>query len=248
MACKKSLSHRSRSPAQGSGGRRWQTSPSPTPPLQAPAAQRPGAGAIAWLPTLLAKGTQPLQRVHLRRRPLQAPPARLHLIVLDSSGSMRQRGRLALAKGHAVRLIEQAARAGDQVALLSFGGQGVTLLLPPRRARAAGTARVRPLGGGGGTPLAQALAQADQLLARALRRHGATETWLWLLTDGRTLEQPAPPRAAQHTVLIDFDDAPQPLGRCAAWAARWGARYQAAGSVAAATPALLSPVPPTHRS
>ena len=183
---------------------------------------------IAWLPTLLAKGTEPLQAAHLRYRPQLAAPARLHMIVLDTSGSMRQRGRLALAKGHAARLIEQAAQAGDQVALLSFGGQGVELLLAPRRARAASTLRVRTVGGGGGTPLAQALSEAERLLTQALRRHGPTETWLWLLTDGRTLEQPTAPRAARHVVLIDFDSAAQPLGRCAAWAARWGAAYQRA--------------------
>ncbi len=141
---------------------------------------------------------------------------------------MRRRGRLALAKGHAAALIEQAARAGDPVGLLSFGGRGVELLLPLRRAHAAGSARVRSLGGGGGTPLTQALVQADRLLARALQRHGPVDTWLWLLTDGRTLEQPDAPRAARHLVVVDFDDAPQAIGRCAAWAERWGALYRSA--------------------
>ena len=50
---------------------------------------------------------------------------------------MRQGGRLALAKGFAARLIEEAARAGDDVALISFGGQGVDMLLPPGPARGA---------------------------------------------------------------------------------------------------------------
>ncbi len=76
----------------------------------------------------------------------------LQLIVLDSSGSMQRGARLAQAKGYAARLIEQAARAGDHVALLAFGGQGaqgVQLLLPPGPARASGVARVRPLATGG---------------------------------------------------------------------------------------------------
>jgi magnesium chelatase subunit ChlD-like protein len=183
---------------------------------------------VAWLPTLGAKGAQPLRAAHLRYRAQPAAPARLHLIVLDTSGSMRQRGRLALAKGHAARLIEQAAQAGDQVALLSFGGQGVELLLAPRRARAASSVRVRAVGGGGGTPLAQVLSEAERLLAQAVRRQGSLDTWLWLLTDGRTLEQPTAPAAARQLVLIDFDNAAQPLGRCAAWAARWGAAYHPA--------------------
>jgi len=29
-------------------------------------------------------------------------------------------------------------------------------------------------------------------------------------------------------VIVDFDDASKPLGRCAAWAARWGAEHRLA--------------------
>ncbi|MEO7887682.1 MAG: VWA domain-containing protein, partial [Polaromonas sp.] len=193
----------------------------------APGARQPSA-AIAWLPTLVAKGPEPLQREHLRRQPVALRAGRLHCIVLDTSGSMRQRGRLALAKGHATLMIEQAARQGDDVALLRFGGQGVELLLPPGRARASGSQRLRPVGGGGGTPLAEALAQAERLLQRALRVGGPTECWLWLLTDGRTLEQPQAPLTPQHLVIVDFDDPKKSLGRCAAWAARWGAEHHLA--------------------
>lgn len=177
---------------------------------------------------MLAKGPALLQRQHLRRQPLVLKPGRLHCILLDTSGSMRQRGRLALAKGHAARMIEEAARQGDDVALLRFGGQGVELILPPGRARASGTQRLRPVGGGGGTPLAEALQQAERLLQRMLRVSGPTESWLWLLTDGRTLEQPQAPQTPQQLVIVDFDDPQRPLGRCAAWAARWGATHHRA--------------------
>ncbi|WP_294769658.1 VWA domain-containing protein [uncultured Rhodoferax sp.] len=177
---------------------------------------------------MVAKGPAPLQRAHLRHQPVALRSGRLHCIVLDTSGSMRQRGRLALAKGHAAFMIEQAARQGDDVALLRFGGQGVELLLPPGRARLSGSQRLRPVGGGGGTPLAQALAQADALLQRSQRRSGPLESWLWLLTDGRTLEQPQAPQAPQHLVIVDFDDTRHNLGRCADWATRWGAAHHRA--------------------
>lgn len=183
------------------------------------------------MPTVVAKGPAPLQRTHLRHQLVALRAGRLHCIVLDTSGSMRQRGRLALAKGHAAFMIEQAARQGDDVALLRFGGQGVELLLPPGRARASGSQRLRPVGGGGGTPLAEALVQADRLLQRTLRTNsskGLIECWLWLLTDGRTLEQPQAPQTPQHLVIVDFDDPKKNLGRCAAWAARWGAEHHLA--------------------
>lgn len=188
----------------------------------------PLRGPVAWLPTLLAKGPNALQSAHLRCIERRVKPARLHLIVLDTSGSMRQRGRLALAKGHAAWLIGQAARVGDHVALLCFGGQGVELQLAPGPARASGSTRVRQLGGGGGTPLLHALAQADQVLQRAHHRNGPAESWLWLLTDGRTVEQPTAPRSAAHVVIVDFDEPARSLGRCAAWAQHWGAEHRLA--------------------
>ena len=205
-----------------------------TPPALKPALKTLGdSAAIAWLRTLLAKGPRALQRDHLRYQPQVLAAPRLHLIVLDTSGSMRQGGRLALAKGHAARLIELAARAGDHVGLLCFGGSGVELVLPPGPARAAGAARVRQCGGGGGTPLRQALAVANTLLAQARRRSSNGPAWLWLLTDGRTLEQPAAPTGVEHAVVMDFDDrspASRAHGRCAAWAARWGAEYRRASA------------------
>lgn len=179
----------------------------------------------------MVKGPQALQRAHLRYQPQVLTVPRLHLILLDTSGSMRQGGRLALAKGYAARLVEQAARTGDHVGLLCFGGSGVELVVPPGPARAAGAARVRQCGGGGGTPLRQALQVANALLAQSQRRGGGP-CWLWLLTDGRTLEQPAAPRGAEHAVVLDFDDRSPAIGRCPAWAARWGAEYRLASATA----------------
>ena len=70
--------------------------------------------------------------------------------------------------------------------------------------------------------LAQALVVAQGVLARS--PHAA----LWLLTDGRTLEQPHPVSGVAQTVIVDFDDPKRPLGRCPAWAERWGAEYRLA--------------------
>ena len=203
------MSHRE-IPDARSGSRRWRSHP-----VNAP---------VAWLPTLLAKGPANLHRDHLRRQPVPVDLPRLHLIALDASGSMRRGGRLASAKGHAARLIEAAAWAGDDVALLSFGGQGIAWLMTPGRARRASGLRVRSVGGGGGTPLAAALRESGRVLSR---RRGPSERWLWLLTDGRSLEQPEAPAAADRIVIIDFDSSAGP-GRCANWAARWGAEHRLA--------------------
>jgi magnesium chelatase subunit ChlD-like protein len=154
----------------------------------------------------------------------------LHMFLLDTSDSMRRGGRLALAKGYAARLVEQAARAGDDACVLAFGGAGAELLLPPGPARSAGALRVGRCGGGGGTPLAQALALAQRVLAAHAGGRGR-DAVLWLLSDGRTLEQPAAPPAAGRIVIVDFDHPDRPLGRCAAWAGQWGAEHRPAPSL-----------------
>jgi magnesium chelatase subunit ChlD-like protein len=221
------MSHPSLRAPAAPGGWRWLLPHHPTKPTLARhgAPTHPRAGTrIDWPRTLVVKGQQALAAGHLRHVPLIARPASLHLIALDTSGSMRQGGRLARAKGYAARLIEQAARTGDEVALLCFGGQGVELLISPGPARAAGSARVRPVGGGGGTPLVACLQEAQRLLRAAGGHVGASV--LWLLTDGRTLEQPQAPTGTGHVVVVDFDDPLRPIGRCAAWARRWQAEHR----------------------
>lgn len=218
----KSLSHRSGRPLAAAGSMRWRS------PLRPDLRCNPADSAsptLHWPRTLLAKGPQPLRREHLRHQSAPARPARLHLLLLDTSGSMRRHGRLALAKGHAAWLIAQAARSGDHVALLGFGGQGVQWLQRPGPARRAAGERVRPLGGGGGTPLVEALACADMALRDARQRQGIADTWLWLLTDGRSPDMPAAPAWARHVVVVDHDDTLSPAGRCAEWAAHWGAQH-----------------------
>ncbi len=171
----------------------------------------------------MARGADTLQASHLRCQTRQAHGGALHCFVLDCSASMLADGHLAEAKGVLLALMEEAYRRRDQVALLCFGGNGVALRLPPRRAALWNDDWIAPIGGGGGTPLAQAVAEADALLAR----HAASQRWLWLLSDGRTRESPARPASADRAVVIDFESARAPLRRAAALAARWGADYRA---------------------
>lgn len=177
-----------------------------------------------WPATLCAKGRAQLARQHLRHRQTSVRAPRLHLVLLDTSGSMQRQDRLARAKGWALWLIEQAARQGDDVALLSFGGQGVQELLAPQPARRAVATGVRAVGGGGGTPLAAALQRSAALLHQRAQRHGSGDVALWLLTDGRCDTPPHRPAAWWALHIIDFDDPLAPAGRCAEWADQWRAR------------------------
>ncbi|MCZ2088967.1 MAG: VWA domain-containing protein, partial [Burkholderiales bacterium] len=118
-------------------------------------------GTLHWPATLAAKGLAPLAREHLRQR-AAVDGGELHCVVLDASGSMQRGAALARAKGVALDLLERAVRRGHQVALLALAGGRVLPLAPPQPARRALAARLAGLGGGGGTPLAQALALAQR--------------------------------------------------------------------------------------
>lgn len=179
------------------------------------------AGTVLdWPRTLVARGRSVLQREHLRRGPEQPLGDELHCFVLDCSASMRSGG-LARAKGLLLNLLDEAYRRRDRVALLCFAGTTVELRLPPRRAAVWNEQWIAPIAGGGGTPLALGVAAADRLL----RRSRARRSTLWLLTDGRSREQPPAPLSADALCVVDFESARLPLARASQLAAGWGAAY-----------------------
>jgi magnesium chelatase subunit D len=104
------------------------------------------------------------------------------LFVIDASGSSALH-RLAEAKGAVELLLADCYVRRDRVAVLSFRGSGVELLLPPTRSLVRAKRCLSGLPGGGGTPLAAAI-DAAFALADGLRRRGETPTIVFL-TDGR---------------------------------------------------------------
>ncbi|KEZ01444.1 magnesium chelatase [Burkholderia sp. MSh2] len=189
--------------------------------------------AVAWPATLAAKRGGPLVRGHLRFRKRAGPPPALHCFVLDCSASMLSHDRLAYAKGLIVAYFDRAARDRAETALICFGGNGAVRRFGPAVPRWWNARWLEPVDGGGGTPLADGIAAAAQLLARAARRAPGTQRWLWVLSDGRTRETPAKPAAADHVVFVDFDDAAVRIGQGARLAAAWGAQWVTADALCA---------------
>ena len=184
-------------------------------------------GAWDWPRTFIARGAAPLRAEHLRRKPVQSPGGRLHCFVLDCSASMATSGALARAKGVLLALMDEAYRHRDHVALVCFAGERVELRVAPRKAGAWNDAWVAPIAGGGGTPLARGVDRAAQVLEQA-SGSGPRQGWLWLLTDGRTREQPLRPASAQQACVVDFDAGRVALHRARDLAEQWQARYLSA--------------------
>ncbi|SFJ84629.1 magnesium chelatase subunit D [Jannaschia pohangensis] len=119
----------------------------------------------------------------LRHKRYEQTSDRLLIFAVDASGSAAI-ARLAEAKGAVELLLAEAYARRDHVALIAFRGREADLLLPPTRSLVQTKRRLADLPGGGATPLASGLVEA-QAMARAARRKGLTPT-LVLLTDGRS--------------------------------------------------------------
>jgi magnesium chelatase subunit ChlD-like protein len=184
---------------------------------------KPGT-RIAWPSTLAAMRAAPLRAEHLRFVHETPRGGVLHCFVLDCSGSMLAGQRLALAKGLLVALFDRARAARAEVALICFGGADADVRFGPAVPRWWNERWLRPVGGGGGTPLTSGVRRAAQLLERSARIKPAQQRRLWILTDGRTRDEPARPRDADDVVFVDFERETVRLGRCEALADAWGAR------------------------
>jgi magnesium chelatase subunit ChlD-like protein len=179
---------------------------------------------ITWPPTLTAKRTDALGAAHLRFVREAPRSGVLHCFVLDCSGSMLAGAGLALAKGLLIALFDRASAARAEAALICFGGAGADVRFGPAVPRWWNERWLRPVGGGGGTPMTAGIRRAAQLLEHSAREKPAQQRWLWILTDGRTRDEPPRPRDADEVVFVDFERAAIRLGRCEALADAWGAR------------------------
>ena len=149
----------------------------------------------------------------------------LHCFVLDCSGSMMTGQQLALAKGLLVAMFDRAGTARAEAALVCFGDSRADVRFGPAVPRWWNERWLRPVSGGGGTPLAIGMRKAAHLLERAARRKPAQQRWLWLLSDGRSGDMPARPAIADQIVLVDFERGALRLGRCEQLARAWDASW-----------------------
>lgn len=145
---------------------------------------------------------------------------------------MLHASRLAAAKGLLLDCFRQLARERAQAALIRFGGGGAELLFGPAVPRWWNERWIEPIGGGGGTPLARGVAAAQRLLEQARRRDPVRTRVLWVLTDGRTREQPPRPPSADHILIVDCETGRARLDGCM-WLARlWQAQCVPLGALA----------------
>jgi magnesium chelatase subunit D len=132
-------------------------------------------------------GTGPLrpQPDDVRRAVREGREGNLVIFVVDASGSMAARDRMAAVSGAALSLLRDAYQRRDKVAVITFRQQEARLLLPPTSSAHIAGRRLARFDTGGKTPLAEGLLAARELIIREKARDRARRSLVVVLTDGR---------------------------------------------------------------
>jgi magnesium chelatase subunit D len=126
----------------------------------------------------------------LRERVRSGRSGTLVLFVVDASGSMGARERMAQTKGAVMALLLDAYRKRDQVGMITFRGGDAELVLPPTNSVDLAERHLRALATGGRTPLAAGLELGRTVVERELRGRHPVEPLLVLVSDGRANSAP----------------------------------------------------------
>lgn len=180
----------------------------------------------------------------LRSAITQGKESNLVLLVVDASGSMAARSRMAEVKTAALSLLMDAYQRRDRVGLVTFRGAGAQLALPPTSSVEAAAACLAELPHGGRTPLAEGLTTAAKTLGLERIRDPRRRALLVLVTDGRaTAGADALARAqriadqwahlAVDTVVIDCESGRFRMGLAKDLAGRMGAEHLPLEDIAA---------------
>jgi len=147
-------------------------------------------------------------------------------LVVDASGSMGARRRLARVKGALLGLLRDAYARRDRVAVIAFRDGGAHVLVDPGAPLERAAAQIRELPTGGRTPLAAGLDAAERVIRREAGREPGRRCVAVVLTDGRVPDHDGQARRAASRLgraagavhVIDTEDGPVRVGLAGALA------------------------------
>ncbi|MDR0524090.1 MAG: VWA domain-containing protein [Candidatus Methanoplasma sp.] len=107
------------------------------------------------------------------------------LFLVDASGSLGVRRRMAAVKGAVLSMLRDSYVKRDRVGLMAFRRDSAELVLPPTRSVEYGYRMMGELPTGGKTPLGAALVRASEYMTSYSRSHPGEACCAVLITDGR---------------------------------------------------------------
>ncbi|PAD77011.1 VWA domain-containing protein [Paenibacillus campinasensis] len=127
----------------------------------------------------------------LRQKKKESSVGASLLFVVDASGSMAARKRMAAVKGGILSLLQDAYVKRDRIGMIAFRKGEAEYVLPITRSVDAASKHLRDIPTGGKTPLTAGLVKAYQTLELEKRRNNDTLPMIILVTDGRANESPS---------------------------------------------------------
>ena len=170
----------------------------------------------------------------LRRALRVGREGNLVVFVVDASGSMAARDRMAAVTGAALSLLRDAYQRRDKVAVVTFRAAGARLVLPPTTSANIAARRLNGLDTGGTTPLAEGLLAARDVVVRERARDRSRRPLVVVLTDGRATGGPDPVRRSHIAAArLVAEDAAAVVVDCETSYVRLGLAADLAGHLSA---------------
>jgi magnesium chelatase subunit D len=172
----------------------------------------------------------------VRRAVREGREGNLVIFVVDASGSMAARDRMAAVSGATLSLLRDAYQRRDKVAVITFRQQQAQLLLPPTTSAHIAVRRLARFDTGGKTPLAEGLLAARELVLREKARDRSRRPLVVVLTDGRATAGPDPlGRSRSAAALLVAEGAAAVVVDCETSYVRLGLAEQLAAQLRAPT-------------
>mgnify|MGYP000607021653 CR=1 FL=1 len=165
----------------------------------------------------VSRGARRITPADLRQARYVGQEANLILFVVDASGSMAARQRMAVVKTAVLSLLRDAYHRRDRIGMITFRGAAADVVLPPTSSHEVAVAKLAQLRTGGRTPIAAGLRAAAATVAAERRREPRRRPLILLVTDGRSTSGPnpialAPLLAGTAMVVLDCESGPVRLG------------------------------------
>ena len=126
-----------------------------------------------------------IEKQDIRRKVRERRSGCTILFLVDASGSLGVRRRMAAVKGAVLSMLRDSYVKRDRIGLMAFRRDSAELVLPPTRSVEYSYRKLEELPTGGKTPLGQALITVGDFMTSYSRSHPGESCYIVLITDGR---------------------------------------------------------------
>ncbi len=126
-----------------------------------------------------------IEKQDIRRKVRERRSGCTILFLVDASGSLGVRRRMAAVKGAVLSMLRDSYVKRDRIGMMAFRRDSAELILPPTRSVEYSYRKLEGLPTGGRTPLGQALITVNEFMTSYSRSHPGESCYIVLITDGR---------------------------------------------------------------